>query len=190
MKQTLNKTKLSITLLTAPVVTGVFAASAILSPVAAEECNIDVDLQGSVTKNEATVTNHSKNDACVYDATLAVYESPKEPETTGWIEAQKLVGSKTVSVKAGETVNIKVEGKGSSCWYQSDLIRGNKVLETPYYRTAMDVDVYKTTDECKVVESKTPEKLAQTGGSLPLFAALIAGAITLFSGLLLKKANK
>lgn len=183
----MNKTKLALTLAAVPVVAGAFLASAVLSPAfASKDCNIDVDLQGTVTKNEASVTNHSKNDACVYDATLAVYESPQEPETHGWIEAQKLIGSKTVSVKAGETVKLKVDGKGSSCWYQADLIRGKKVLTPPVYRTAIDVDVYKIDGECKVVESKN---LAQTGNSFGVLGFLAAGAVALFAGLRLRKSK-
>lgn len=186
----MNKTTLHTALLTIPVVTGAFAASAVLSPVAAEECNAETDLQGTVTRNQATVTNHSTNDACVYDATFASYNSPKDPETTGWIEAQTLHDSKTVKVKAGETVTLTVKDDVPACFVQTDLVRTDKAWEKPYYRTAMDIDVYKVKDNCAVAESKTPVQLAQTGDSLPLYAALLAGIVTLFSGLLLRKVGK
>lgn len=208
----MNKNKLIISLATLPVVTGAFVASAVLNPAAATyECDAEKDLQGTVTRNEATVTNHSTNEKCAYDATLAVYDSPKEPETTGWIEAQTLIGSKTINVKAGETVTIKVEGTGPSCWNQSDLIRGTGVITPPVYRTAMDTDVYKVKEnECKTTttttttnnnespkggSSSTPtsvtaSQLAPTGDSIVVLSFLLAGFATLFAGLFLRKAGK
>lgn len=206
----MKKNTLIISLATLPVVTGVLLGSAIFSPAAANECDAEKDLQGTVTKNVATVTNHSTNEQCAYDATLAVYDSPKEPETTGWIEAQTLIGSKTVNVKAGETVTFKVEGTGPSCWNQSDLIRGTGVVTPPVYRTAMDTDVYKVKEnECKTTTttttttnnntpaggssnptSVTASQLAPTGDSIVVLSFLLAGFATLFAGLFLRKAGK
>lgn len=197
-----------IAFLTLPVITGGLLASASLTPVYAsqDECNAEVDLQGTVSRNVATVTNHSQNDSCVYDATLAVYDSPKEPETYGWIEAQKLIASKSVSVKAGETITITVDGSGPSCYYQSDLIRGKEVFETPYYRNAMDVDVYQDKSTCKneevtptptttpnnetKTETKVTEKLASTGDIALVYSFILAGFATLAAGLFLRKAGK
>jgi hypothetical protein len=84
-----------------------------------------------------------------------VYDSPKKENEYGWIEAQTLIGSKTVKVKPGETVEITVEGDKESCLNQSDLIRGSKVFTPPYYRNAMDVDVY-SDSSCEVKETPTP----------------------------------
>jgi hypothetical protein len=186
----MNAKQTFTTLLTLPVITSAFLASATLSPVVADECNAEKDLQGNVTKNEATVTNHSTNDACKYDATLAVYESPKEPETYHWIEEQKLIGSKSINVKAGETVTLKVDGTGSACWVQSDLFRGTEVLTPPVYRTAMDVDVYKVKDDCTKVEAASVERLAPTGDVLVVYSLILAGFATLIAGLFLRKAGK
>lgn len=212
----MNKNKTIASLLTLPVATGAFLAVASLSPVLAteNECNAETDLQGTVTRNEATVTNYSTSD-CSYDATLALYDSPKTPETYQWIEEQNLVGSKTVTVKAGETVTIKVDGTGPSCYMQSDLIRGSEVMETPYYRNAMDVDVYSvscttttTTNNDSTSNNTTTnnvtnnnvtnnnsvstvaEKLAATGDATVIFSFLLAGIATLVAGLFLRKAGK
>ena len=204
-----------VSLLTLPVATGAFLAVASLSPVAANECSAETDLQGTVTRNEASVTNYSTSD-CSYDATLAIYDSPKTPETYQWIESQKLIGSKTVTVKAGETVSIKVDGTGPSCYMQSDLIRGSEVMEVPYYRNAMDVDVYSvscttttttTTNNDSTNNTTTnnvtnnnvtnnnsvtavAEKLAATGDAAVIFSFLLAGIATLAAGLFLRKAGK
>src|SRR6266446_6852673 len=64
-------------------------------------CNDEVDLQGSVSKNAATVINYATNPDCSYDATLAVYDSPLAPNSYGWIAAQTLIGSKSVTVAPG-----------------------------------------------------------------------------------------
>ena len=158
----LNKKLIASTFFILPVFGAMFFANA---PVAytSESCNADVELQGTVSHNHAKVTNYSQNSSCVYDATLAVYDSPQEPDTYGWIDAQTLIGSKTVKVKPGETVEITVEGKGSSCLNQSDLIRGNKVFTPPYYFNAMATDVYKVscgaltpTPSCTPTVSETP----------------------------------
>jgi hypothetical protein len=132
-----------------------------------DECNIDVDLQGSVSGNHATVRNWSLNPVCEYQATLAVYDSPKDPDTDGWIEAQTLIGSKTVPVSQGATVDIIVEGEGSSCWKQSDLVRGSEVKTPPYYSNAMAVNVYQSpsciatpTPSEATTETPTPELTA------------------------------
>ena len=203
-------------------------------------CNIDVDLQGSVKANHGTVTNYSKNSTCVYNATLAVYDSPREPQSAGWIEAQTLIGSKTVSVKSGETVDITVDGQGPSCFSQSDLVRGSEVVTPPYYWNAISVDVYKVSCGGQVTptptftptptagasatptptmtptptptETPTPGPsdtptptptltptpvpgtvagvLASTGNSGFVYLVIIAGAVFLISGLILKKFNK
>lgn len=202
----MNTNNLIVTLLTVPVIAGAYFGSAVLSQVTADECNAEIDLQGTVSRNEATVTNHSQNDACVYDATLAVYDSPKEPETYGWIEAQTLIGSKSVKVKAGETVTLKVEGNGPSCNAQADLIRGTEVLTPPVYRNAMDVDVYKTNEgKCTTTEvTPTPEskvggvsatnttvnKLAATGDAAATYGFILAGALSLLAGFFLRKTAK
>jgi hypothetical protein len=120
------------------------------------DCNASVDLQGHVSGNSAQATNYSTNPSCTYDATLAVYDSPKTPETEGWIEAQTLIGSKTVSVPAGQTVDITVEGTGSSCWNQADLIRGKDVLTPPTYSNAVAVDVYAVSCGSQISETPTP----------------------------------
>lgn len=112
-----------------------------------QECKIEADLQGSVSQNSASVTNYSQNPNCEYEATLALYNSPQQPGSPRWIDAQTLIGSKTVLVKAGETVNITVEGDSDGCWIQADLIRGRHVLEPPVYVNAMAVDVY--SQECE-----------------------------------------
>ncbi|MGB2787765.1 MAG: hypothetical protein WBC13_00375 [Dokdonella sp.] len=211
----MNNKKSIVSLLTLPVATGAFLAVASLSPVLAteNECNAETDLQGTVTRNEASVTNYSTSD-CSYDATLALYDSPKTPETYQWIESQKLIGSKTVTVKAGETVSIKVDGTGPSCYVQSDLIRGSEVMEVPFYRNAMDVDVYSvscttttTTNNDSTNNTTTnnvtnnnvtnnnsvstvTEKLAATGDAAVIFAFLLAGISTIAAGLYLRKAGK
>jgi hypothetical protein len=139
-------------------------ASFLLAPIAEAypSCDALTDLQGSVSQNQASVTNYSTNPHCVYEATLAVYDSPKEPDTYGWIEAQTLIGSKTVKVAAGETVSITVEGDGPSCVRQSDLIRGSEVFTPPTYRMAMATDVYRTgncsgpTPTCTLTPTPTP----------------------------------
>jgi hypothetical protein len=184
-------------------------------PVFANENTCDTsatDLQGSVSRNEATVTNHSTN--CDYEASLALYESPKEPETYGWIEAQKYIGSKSVTVKAGQTVTLRVDYSSSACFFQSDLIRGGEgsVIrkDAPAYRTAMDVDVYSqscvtptptpgnpgtgggdnsTTTTNNVVTTVT-EKLAKTGDAALVYAFVIAGFATLAIGFFMRKAAK
>jgi hypothetical protein len=107
------------------------------------ECDMEKDLQGTVHQNHASVTNYSTNPSCSYDATLAIYDSPQEPNTFGWIDAQTLIDSQSVHVNAGQTVEITVSGTGASCWNQSDLVRTNEAWEKPYYTDAMATDVYK-----------------------------------------------
>lgn len=203
------KSKLIISSITLPVIAGAYFGSAVLSQVAANPADCDAyrDLHGTVSQNVATVKNDATNEACEYDATLAVYDSPQEPETNGWINAQTLIGSKSVKVKAGETVTITVEGNGPSCYNQSDLIRGTEVLTPPVYRDALDTDVYKDSDNCSsvtptptVTPTGTPgsttenkvggasaTKLASTGSKVLTFAVLFAGAVSLLVGLLARK---
>jgi hypothetical protein len=184
---------LIISLITVPVIAGAFLSTAVLSQVSADDCNAQIDLQGSVTRNQASVTNHSTNSACSYDATLAVYDSPQEPETNGWINAQTLIGSKSVNVKPGETVSLTVDGTGSSCWNQADLIRGTEVLTPPVYRDAMDTDVFKVNENnCKTAvggasATQSTTQLASTGDSIFTYAVMLAGVVTLLAGMLLKK---
>lgn len=199
---------------------GAYLSTAAISHVYANPtCNAEVDLQGTVTRNEASVTNYSQNSDCTYDATLAVYDSPQEPDTYGWIEAQKLIGSKTVSVKSGETVTLKVDGKGPSCWNQSDLIRGKDVWTPPVYRNAMDTDVYKVgtcettpTPTCTPTPTTTPGptatptpengntptptptkvqgSLAPTGTTGLIYILILAGVASLITGMVLKRFSK
>lgn len=199
------------------------------------ECNIDVDLQGSVTRNHAEVVNYSKNLSCKYEATLAVYDSPQEPNTFRWIETQKLIDSKTIIVNAGERTLLEVSDSGEYCWKQADLVRGKYVLEPPVYVNAMASDVYKT-GNCEynevtptptqvttptltptptnsptntptpgatntptptptgIVQSATnsvnKSSFAKTGNSAFVFAAIVAGAVSLLAGLVLRRFAK
>ena len=211
----MNKKKLLISAAIAlPLMGGIFAGVNVPTVYAGNDCNAEVDLQGTVSQNHAKVTNYSQHD-CSYDATLAVYDSPKGEDTYGWIDAQTLIGSKTVNVKAGETVEITVDGKGSSCLNQSDLIRGKDVWTPPYYRNAMDVDVYKVSGSCESVptptmtpgptptptagasastnsssSSSSTSSFAPTGNTLIVYALVITGAISLIFGMILKKLSK
>jgi hypothetical protein len=209
-----------LTLATLPVIAGTFLATAGITPVYANpSCDINTDLQGHVSKNVATITNYSQNDACVYDASLAVYDSPQAQDSYGWIEAQKLLDHKTVSVKAGETVTVTVNDKGNYCLKQSDLIRGGDVWETPTYRMAMSTDVYQSgscsttpTPTCTptVTPTTTPGAtatptpgatatptptgkvagLASTGNTVAMAILIFAGIASLIGGLVLKRSSK
>lgn len=106
------------------------------------ECNIDQDLQGTLNKNHAVVTNYSTNSTCIYKATLALYDVPLAPGTPRWIDTQTLLKSQTVTVDPGKTVEVAVDAMGPSCRVQTDLIRGEDLLEPPFYANAMDVAVY------------------------------------------------
>ena len=195
-----------------PLVGGIFSGVTVPTVYAGENCNIEVDLQGTVSQNHAKVTNYSQHD-CSYDATLAVYDSPKGEDTYGWIDAQTLIGSKTVNVKPGETVDVTVDGKGSSCLNQSDLIRGKDVWTPPYYRNAMDVDVYKVSGSCESVPTPTTtpgptptagasastnsssssssvSNFAPTGTTFIMYALIVTGAVSLIFGMILKKLSK
>lgn len=158
----MNKKVFTLPLLTLAL--GIFGLFGLASDVSAyPECNKLVDLQGKVSKNTAEVTNYSKNPACVYDATLAIYDSPKEPNSANWIEAQTLLGSKSVKVNPGETVTLTVDANGSACWRQADLVRLSEAWEKPYYANAMDTDVYRVscggatpTPSCSPTPTVTP----------------------------------
>lgn len=228
----LNKKLIATTVLTLPVFGAMFFANAPLA-YSGKSCNAEVELQGTVTRNHATVTNYSAH--CSYDATFAIYDSPQEPDTYRWIDMQTLIASKTVNVKPGETVEITVEGKGPSCLNQSDLVRESKAWEKPYYRNAMDTDVYKVgscggatpTPTCtpSVTQTPTPTPtgtltptptttpgptatptpgqgatptptsavagaLASTGNLGFIYLLVAAGAISLISGMVLRKFSK
>ncbi len=193
--------------------------------------DIDVDLQGQLLdKNNATVTNFSKNKACEYDATLVKYEAPQEENSPSFIDSQVYITHKTVKVASGKTETISLEGDSNSCRVQTDLIRGNRYLEEkPYYAYAMDAKVYTVKDCGEVVVTPTPtptattgptstptpgptstpgpgptatpalvtgqvggahESLASTGNAAFIYSVIIAGAISLISGLVLKKLSK
>ncbi len=201
-----------------------------------QNCNIDVDLQGSVDKNRAAVTNYSKNPACAYEATLAIYDVPQEFNSPRWIDSQTLIGSKTVMVAPDSTIEIEVSDSSQSCRLQSDLIRGKDILQPPFYAYAMDTDLY-TKENCGTVLTPTPTPaptstpaptptptptntptpeptntptpgptatptpvkgevagaqatLAGTGNTVFIYSVIIAGAISLISGLILKKFSK
>jgi hypothetical protein len=118
-----------------------------------DNCDIDTDLHGTLNQNHGTVVNSSNNPICEHKATLALYDAPLEEGSPRWIEVQTLINYKTVTVKPGQTVEIVVDGVGPSCRIQSDLIRGDKLVQPPYYTNAMDAKVY--TVKCEIV---TPDK--------------------------------
>lgn len=129
------------------ILTGLIAALFVFRALTAhawqeKRCQPEFDLQGSVNKNHATVTNYSIHSECVYEATLALYDAPKKPNTPGWIEKQTLLGSKSVTVHASQVVDLEVVDTGKECWRQVDLIRGTGVLTPPYYADAMAAETY------------------------------------------------
>lgn len=198
----LSKKLIISTAIALPILGVIFMANAPIASADVCTANLYNDLQGTVSRNVATVTNYSKNN-CTYQATLAVYDSPQEPETYGWIDAQTLIGSTTVDVEPGQTVTIKVDGDKASCWNQSDLLRGgqNQVLPKPYYWNAMDVDVY-SDDSCKVKVTPTPEatatptpqpgvsSFAPTGNTIMTYMLILAGAASLITGIVLRRFSK
>lgn len=205
----LSKKLIISTAIALPIFGGVLMANASTVYAGNPECKAEVDLQGSVSQNKAKVTNYSKH--CTYDATLAVYDSPQAENTPGWIEAQTLRGSKTVSVKPGETVEFEAELKeGSSCLNQADLVRESKAWDKPHYVNAMDVELYRD-DSCNVVTATptpgptatptpgatatpTPKpgvtSFAPTGNTLMTYVLVLAGVASLITGIVLRRFSK
>ncbi len=159
----MNSKKLIISsLLTLPLLGGIALANAPVASAYDDSCNLQsslTDLQGTVSRNHAKVTNYSNH--CDYKATLVIYDSPKKQDEYGWLEAQTKIGSKTVNVEAGKTVEFSVDVDGPSCLNQSDLIRGgeDQIMNPPYYRMAMDADVY-SDDSCEQKTTPTPTPTA------------------------------
>lgn len=203
----LSKKLIISTAIALPIFGGVLMANASSVYAGNPECKAEVDLQGSVSGNKATVTNHSKYEECVYDATLAVYDSPQAENTPGWIEAQTLRGSKTVSVPHGQTISFEADLKeGPSCLNQADLVRESKAWDKPHYVNAMDVDIYRD-DSCNVVTATptptpgpgatatpTPKpgvsSFAPTGNTFMTYMLVLAGVASLIAGIALRRFSK
>lgn len=202
---------------------------------AGEECSAVLDLDKTISNNQATVKNNS--DSCEYLITLALYDSPQAPDTNGWIEAQTFIGSDSETVKPGETVNFLVEDTGKSCFRQADLFEGNNIKTPPIYVNNLATAVYASNVTCVTppvtptntptptqtptptptntpgptetptpgptntptpgpTSTPTPGKgevlgtMAGTGNTGFIYAVILAGAVSLISGLILRKFNK
>lgn len=206
---------------------------------AGDECSAVIELDKSIDRNRATVKNNSSS--CEFVVTLALYDSPQEPETIGWILAQTLIGYDTETVKPGETVDFFVEDKGKTCMRQADLFVGSKVLTPPIYVNNLGTDIFRNEGTCvtpTVINTPTPTPtntptptqtptptatstptstptpeatntptpgptasptpgpsttqavLASTGNTSFIYAVIISGAVSLISGLILRKFGK
>jgi len=220
-----------------------FFIAGLFNPASASmKCDAQRDLGRNLSKNSASVKNNSLM-SCSYDVTLALYDSPKEPESFGWIESQSLIGFDTKRVEPGDSVDLFVEDSGQFCYKQADLFLGNHVLSVPIYVNNLATDVYGVpcvtggptvtptptpnnptstpeptatptpgptntptpgptntptpgptntpTPESGVVEGVRAEaNLAGTGNTGFIFSVIIAGAVALIAGMLLKKADR
>lgn len=202
-----------------------------------DECSAVLDLdRRKIGDNRFEVINNSSS--CGYTLTLALYDSPQVPESNGWVEAQKLIGSDTQTIKPGETVEFFVKDAGKECFRQADLFEGSVALEVPLYISNLETSVYEVscitpavTNALTPTPTLTPtpsptiiptptsgpaptntpapgptstpapgptstptpakgEVLALTGNTASIYAVIIAGAISLISGLILKKVSK
>ncbi len=202
---------------------GYLTASNVSSIYAGQKCDAVLDLDKSIDKNKATVKNNSAS--CDHEVTLALYDSPQNKDTFGWIEAQIFLGSDTKIVKSGETVNFFVEDIGVTCLRQADLFKGREIKIPPIYVNNLETAVYDVPCATPTIintptptniptptqtptpgptSTPTPEPtatptpgesisqvvLASTGNISFIYAIILAGAISLVAGMILRKASK
>ena len=121
-----------LTIITLPILIASFLQFSAVQVVAGnQDCNASRDLNKGIDKNTAWVLNEQSS--CNYEITFALYDSPKQPETNGWIDAQTLIGSVTKKVNPGEKVYFTISDNGKACTRQADLFEGSNVLKPPYY---------------------------------------------------------
>ena len=150
----MSKKKLLLTIIALPILIAFFLHFSALYAVAGNEnCNASRDLNKEINKNTAWVLNEQS--LCEYEITFALYDSPKQPETSGWIDAQTLIGSVTKKVGPGEKVYFKIEDSGKACGRQADLFEGSNVLKSPYYYNNLATSVY-AIENCGTVPTPTP----------------------------------
>lgn len=139
-------------------------------------CNASQDLDKSLEKNHATVTNFSTN-SCEYEVTLALYDSTLQ----GALEDQVYINHVTKTVKPGETVDFLVEDTGKACYKQSDLFLGSEIKKPPYYENNLASNVYEvpcetptvtpeftpTPTEVITTETPTPTEIINSGTPIP-----------------------
>jgi len=178
---------------------GYLTVSNVSSIYAGEKCDAVLDLDKSIDKNKATVKNNSA--LCDHEVTLALYDSPQNKDTFGWIEAQIFLGSDTKIVKSGETVNFFVEDIGVTCLRQADLFKGREIKIPPIYVNNLETAVYDVPCATPtIINTPTPTPtpgesisqvvLASTGNISFIYAIILAGAISLVAGMILRKASK
>lgn len=137
----MSKEKLLLTIITLPILIAVFLQFSSTQIFAVnQDCNAARDLNKGIDKNTAWVFNDQS--LCEYEITFALYDAPKKPETSGWIDAQILIGSVTKKVYPGEKVYFTVEDSGKACNRQADLFEGSNVLTPPYYYNNLATSVY------------------------------------------------
>lgn len=174
-------------------------------------CNIETDLYGEFTGDHyrAFVWNNSENPDCVHNATLAMYEVPQPEGSPLFVDTQRLIRHATQVVKPGEKYELILDSQTDACRIQIDLVRGDVLKEKPYYYNALGAKLIQLKD-CGYVESvratatPVPAKgsveaasttmkkgvLAGTGNTTVIYSIIIAGAISLISGMVLKKVGK
>jgi hypothetical protein len=150
----ISKRRLLLTIITLPILIASFLQFSSVQAVAGNEnCNASRDLNKGIDNNTAWVLNEQS--LCEYEITFALYDSPKQPETSGWIAAQTLIGSVTKKVSPGEKVYFTIEDSGKACNRQADLFEGSNVLNPPYYYNNLATSVY-TVGNCGTTPTPTP----------------------------------
>lgn len=173
-------------------------------------CNIDSDIYGEFGGDyyHAYVWNNSENPDCVHNATLAMYEVPQPEGSPLFVDTQRLIRYATQTIKPGEKYELILDSQTDACRIQIDLVRGDVLKEKPYYYNALGAKLIQLKD-CGYVESvqatatPVPAKgsveaasvmkkgvLAGTGNTTVIYSIIIAGAISLISGMVLKKFSK
>jgi hypothetical protein len=150
----ISKRRFLLTIITLPILIASFLQFSSAQIFAGnQDCSASRDLNKGIDKNTAWVLNEQST--CEYEITFALYDSPKQPETSGWIAAQTLIGSVTKKVSPGEKVYFTVPDTGKACARQADLFEGSNVLNPPFYYNNLATSVY-TIGNCGTTPSPTP----------------------------------
>ena len=150
----MSKKNLLLIIITLPILIASFLHFSAVQVVAGNEnCNASRDLNKEIKGNTAWVLNEQS--MCEYEITFALYDAPKQPETSGWIAAQTLIGSVTKRVSPGGKVYFTIEDSGEACNRQADLFEGSNVLTPPYYYNNLATSVYGV-GNCGITSTPTP----------------------------------